>query len=302
MKLSTEAQKHLDNFEEGKNIIDWFAYFSNYVWDELKFAAKEDKSIAKVDERTFTNELVSEIAKLIKKDKIPLPIRLFHSPNERVNGSDLEIIVQIRENENIIFPCQAKRLYVEDAQRDNLKAKYARYDYKTQKGDLIDYAKKIYGFPLYLFYNYTEHKIANNYSYPDKELYGCSLGSAIYLNENPPKTKIFPDFHPPAVPITSIVKFKNILSLNSLWGSVTKHNARLRSNKEIFGDNKWTELNPPLYHRTRFVNHIDFNKILQGRNSAARTNSDHVFSPKYRIVLTATPINRNSRKNNFILQ
>ena len=101
MRISKEAQKYLDAFEKGNDIIDWFAYFSNYVWDKLKFANKEDWSFSKVDERGFTEDLVVGIAELIKLDKIPLPIRLFHSPNEGVNGSDLEIVVQINKDENI---------------------------------------------------------------------------------------------------------------------------------------------------------------------------------------------------------
>jgi hypothetical protein len=297
MRISKEAQKYLDDFEKSKDIIDWFAYFSNYVWDELKFANKEDNSISKVDEREFTNELVREIGKLIKLDKIPLPIRLFHSPNEGVNGSDIEIVVQINENENIIFPCQAKRLYVENAQKDSSKAKYERYDYKTQKNDLITYADKIYGFPLYLFYNYTENEIKPNYIYPDEKLYGCTLGSAIYLKENPPKTKIFSSFHPPAVPITSIVKFKNILSLNSIWGKTQTHNVRVLSDKQIFGDNTWEEFGPPIYHKTRFVTHINLSKVIERENLIEKSNA--TFKPKYRIVLTLKPIEKNCRKNNF---
>lgn len=306
MRISKEAQKYKDDFEKSQDIIDWFAYFSNYVWDKLEFANTQDWSISKVDERAFTNNLVTEIAELIKLDKIPLPIRLFHSPNERVNGSDLEIVVQINKNENIIFPCQAKRLYVENAQKDNLKAKYEKYDYKTQKDDeetqkdkLITYANKIYGFPLYLFYNYTKNKISTNYIYPDEKLYGCTLGSAIYLKENPRETKTFSSFHPPAVPITSIVRFKNILSLNSIWGKTPTHNTKTLSDKQIFGDNTWEEFGPPIYHKTRFVKHIDLSKVTERESIDKKSNLD--FKPKYRIVLTFKPIDRNCRKNNFVL-
>lgn len=306
MKISKEAQKYLEAFEKSKDINDWFAYFSNYVWDKLKFANKEDWSISKVDERGLTNNLVVGIAELIKLDKIPLPIRLFHSPNEGVNGSDLEIVVQINKNENIIFPCQAKRLYIENAQKDNPKAEYKQYNYKTKKDDnktqkekLIDYANKIYGFPLYLFYNYTESKINTNYIYPDEKLYGCTLGSAIYLEENPPKTTMFSSFHPPAVPITSIVKFKNILSLNSIWGKTSNHNAKILTDKQIFGNNTWEEFGPPIYHKARFVTQIDLSKVIERKNLTEKFNV--AFKPKYRIVLTLKPIDRNCRKNNFVI-
>lgn len=289
----------LEKFKESKNIIDWLSYFSAYVWEELKFAFEEDKSISKVDEREFTNEMVRQIAKLIKLDKIPLPIRLFHSPNEGVNGSDLEIILQLNENENIIFPCQAKRLYVENSKGDNIKARYERYDYKTQADDLISYSRKICGFPLFMFYNFTHYEIITNYNYPNKELYGCTIGSAIYLKQNVFEKPTFPNFHPPAVPLVSIAKFKNILSLNTLWGKTTSHNARILSDKEIFGDNRWEEIGPPIYHKTRFVPYIDLNFVLD--NNRLINEIDVPYNPKYRIIIMKNVIDLNCRKNNFIL-
>jgi hypothetical protein len=293
------SKYYLDNFQKSKDIADWFAHFSVDVWDDLEFAAEEDPSISKTDERGFTNRLVQGLAKLIIRDKIPLPIRLFHSPNERVNGDDIEIVVQLEENKNIIFPCQAKRLYVEKARKDNKKAKYEKYNYKTQKDQLIAYAKRIDGFPLYLFYSYTEHQIETNNSYPNKELYGCTLASAIYLKNNEPKSTTFSDLHPPAVPLISIANFRNILSLNNIWGKTTNHNARYFSDKDIFGDNRWSEIGPPLHHKTRYSTHIDLKKVLDKKTNG--DDSEAPFNPRYRIVFTAKKIDLNCRNINFRL-
>jgi len=293
------SKYYLDNFQENQDITDWLAYFSVNVWNDLKFATEEDPSISKTDEREFTNRLVRGIAQLIRTDKIPLPIRLFHSPNENVNGDDIEIVVQLEENKNVIFPCQAKRLYVETAQKDNKKARYKKYNYKTQKDQLINYAEKMGGFPLYLFYNYTEYDIKTNNSYSNKELYGCTLASAIYLKNNEPKPATFPNLHPPAVPLISIANFRNILSLNNIWGKTTNHKARLFSDKEIFGDNRWSEIAPPLHHKTRYSTHINLEKVLNKKTSS--DNLDMPFNPKYRIVFTAKKIDLNCRKINFRL-
>lgn len=293
------SKHYLDNFQENQDIADWFAHFSVDVWDDLKFAAEEDSSTSKTDEREFTNRLVRGLAKLMRTNEIPLRIRLFHSPNERVNGDDIEIVVQLEENKNIIFPCQAKRLYVEKARKDNKKAKYEKYNYKTQKDQLIAYAKRIGGFPLYLFYNYTEHQIEINNSYPNKELSGCTLASAIYLKNNEPGSTTFPDLHPPAVPLISIANFRNILSLNNIWGKTTDHSAMLFSDKEIFGNNIWSEIGPPLHHKTRYSTHIDLKKVLDKKTND--DNLDTPFNPKYRIVFTAKKIDLNCRKINFKL-
>jgi hypothetical protein len=287
---SKKAQEYYKKFEETHDIIHWFASLSAYVWDEMEFARQDPE--VKIDERKFTIDIVTQTMNLIKRDEIPLPIRLFHAHNERENGNDIEIILQLEKDKNVIFPCQAKRLYVENARKDNLKAKYEKLNYKSQKNDLISYAEKIKGFPLYLLYNYSEYKFSTNYVFPDKELYGCTLASALYLNQNPPQSPIVADLHPPAKPLTSIVKFKNILSLNSLWGSIEKHSAILHTDKAIFGDNKWEEYCPPSSHKTRYVS----SKRLEDVLSKSVINIERPFNPKYRIVLTVEKIPLFSRK------
>lgn len=298
MRYSASSKKYLNEFEESKDILHWLSFFSSFVWDELKFASIEDSSVSKIDEREITNRFVRELAKIIKLDQVPLAIRLFHSPRESVNGSDIEIIVQLSKDENLIFPCQAKRLYVERTKNDNLKSKYKKYNYKTQKDDLIEYAERINGFPLYLFYNYTEYPINVNYHYPDKKLYGCTLGSAINLRLKNVTTPTFESFHPPSVPLTSIVSFKSFYSLNNIWGKTDQHHAKLFTDKEVFGDKLWEEIGTPIYHIDRFSKYIDLNRILTVPSAHDYSGR---FSPKFRIVFTAEKINLNCRKNNFSL-
>ena len=100
--------------------------------------------------------------------------------------------MQLKKNENLIFPCQAKKLYVGSV-KNNLKAKYQKLNYEkngSQKKKLIKYAEEIGGFPLYLLYNYSEYNFKKDKDYPHKELYGCSLISAHHLAEYPPKAPI----------------------------------------------------------------------------------------------------------------
>jgi hypothetical protein len=300
--LSKKANTHLSKFYKTKDIIHWFAAFSNHVWDELEFASKFDKSISKTDEREFTNELVRGIAKLIHRDEIPIPVRLFHSPKEGVNGSDLEIILQLGKDKNLIFACQAKRLYVETdaAKKNNLNAKYAQLNYKKglQKKQVIDYAERVNGFPLYLLYNYSEHDFNINSFYPNKELYGCTLINAYNLEENPPESPVVSNLHPPAVPLVSIVKFKNIPTLNMLWGkSSSEHNAQFISDKKIFDDGRWYEIAPPLYPPKRFVSSINMQELLKGNINLNGVSVERPFNPKFRIVFTQDIIE--DRKINF---
>lgn len=299
--ISEKAKNYLNQFYENYDITDWFSMFSIGVWDCLKFYQEEDNPISKVDERELTNNLVRGISMLIKKDEIPIPVRLFHSRNESSNGSDLEIILQIKKDQNIIFPCQAKRLYVEKT-NNNLNAKYEKLNYKNESGNqkqlLIEYAKRVNGFPLYLLYNYSEYDFDTSYIYPEKELYGCTLISAHYLHENPPKSPTVQNLHPPAIPLTSIVKFSNILCLDSLWGKAELgHDAKILSDKKILEDGKWYELGPPSYPPTRFVSSIDLEKILSENSSKTIVNQS--FNPKFRIIFTSEMIDRYSRKINF---
>ena len=159
MFLTSKLQnKYFTTFTRSQNIRDLLAWFSVYVWESLEFATQEPNEISKVDERTITNDLVNCIAKLIKKDEIPLPIRLFHSKNEKTNGSDIEIVVKISKNKNLLFVCQSKRLYVEAAQKDNEKAMYRSMGHGKENFFFLRVAKRI----IAHFYSRHDCKMGNH--------------------------------------------------------------------------------------------------------------------------------------------
>jgi len=291
-RISKKAENYRTQFYENYDITNWFSMFSMYVWERLKFYHEGSKFSSKVDEPLFTHDLIQGISQIIKEDKIPIPVRLFHSRKESANGNDIEIIVQIQKDKNIIFPCQAKRLYVENAN-----ATYKQLNYKEgeQKQKLIKYAKSINGFPLYLLYNYSEHNFDTKYLFSEKELYGCTLLSAQYLDENPNLKLIVSKLHPPAKPLISILKFRDILSLNRVWGVLkSEHGAEPWSDEEILKDDRWNEFGPPSYLPTRFVSSTDWEKVFTKQTSQIVANQ--LFNPKFRIILTHDVIDLNTRK------
>lgn len=291
-RISEKAENYRTQFYENYDITNWFSMFSMYVWERLKFYHDGSKFTTKVDEPLFTHDLIIGISQIIKEDKIPIPVRLFHSRKESANGNDIEIIVQIQKDKNIIFPCQAKRLYVE-----NSNATYKELNYKggEQKQKLIEYAKSINGFPLYLLYNYSEYNFDTKYPFSEKELYGCTLISAQYLDENPTLKPTVSDLHQPAKPLISILKFTSTLSLNRIWGVLkSAHGAESWSNKEILEDDRWNEFGPPSYPPTRFVSSTDWEKAFSKKTP--QTFENQFFNPKFRIIFTHDVIDLNTRK------
>lgn len=304
--ISKLQEHYFTIFKQSQNICDLFAWFSVYVWEQLEFAAEERNDISKVDERTLTNDLVSCIAKLIKKDGIPLPIRLFHSPNEKANGSDLEIVLRVAKDKNIIFACQAKRLYVESNQKNNSNATYTALGHGKENLEpqielLLKYAQINQAFPLYLLYNYTQNEVVIDEDCPKKELYGCTLVSANYLKDEFYKKQDleklrFQDLHPPAESIITLPQIKELKPLIDRWGLDLSHNTIFHSDQKILDKKRWYEMNPPR-DPNRFVHpSIDLKKALSIQNGQ---NLDLSFNPKFRILLTDEPIY--FRKSNFTI-
>lgn len=293
-----KSNKYSLSFTQNQEFSDWLASFSISVWKRLKLLSESNNTIGRCSETTLTENLVYGILQLMREDKIPIPVRLFHSPKEDRYGSDIEIVVQLAKNKNITFACQAKKLNVE-GWKDNLKTRYKAFNHDKgeQKEKLINYAKEIGGFPLYLLYNYSEYEFEHNYS--DTELYGCSLISAIHLKNNPIESEKprFQDLHPTSKPLKTIMELRKIRDLKSFYGSTSTHYANIKTDKDIFGDKEWkdNELGSPAYHRFHSV--YDAKSLLKGTLSHAQEsqNDDLPFSPKFRIVLTADVIDLNSR-------
>lgn len=304
---SKKAHNYTNAFIQQQDFSNWLAAFSIYVWKRLELLSENNNTTSKCSETTLTENLVYGILLLMKDDEIPIPVRLYHSPKEDTYGSDIEIVIQIGKNKNIIFPCQAKKLNVE-SRKNNLIVRYNAFNHNNgeQKDKLINYAKKIKGFPLYLLYNYSEYQFQHNYN--DTELYGCSLISAIHLKDNPPKDKKpkFQDLHPTAQPLKTITQIKRLVQLNQFYGNTSNHSTKIYTDKEILGDSEWkdNELGSPIITRNQAV--YDASKLAkptlanyqEPKNPepiSSNYNLDLPFSPKFRIVLRQEVIDLNTR-------
>jgi hypothetical protein len=230
--------------------------------------------------------------------------RIFHAKDETTNGNDLEIVIPIDESRCIIMPCQAKRLYVEKA-NNNLKAKYTaihhpvnrkKPDEKEQICCLLEYAQKCGGFPLYLFYNYTEFEVDLNEKYLEKELYGCTITSAYHVFEefyDAISKKISPftfqDIHPPAKPLLSLLDKQMLPELRTFLGTSKKFNKlKPYKDKELLEQNWWDEKCPPLsvpIQRRGASQSLD--EIL--KNNYSNITEEYPFNPKYRIMILREP-------------
>ena len=299
--------KYQNEFQKSYELADLLYYISLYSWEEL--ASYSKISTAKVDEREITNKLVRTILEALCVERVQLPIRLFHAKDEKANGNDLEIVVPVGKNENIILPCQAKRLYVEKV-KDNLKSKYTKISHILDEGkltqreqicSLLDYAKNVNGFPLYLFYNFTESNLEKTEKYPFKELYGCSLVNAnlvfdeFYSKENKKLTPFtFQNIHPPAKPLISILDLKKASELKNFFGkSKTFSDVKLHSNADLIKQPWWEERCPPMSVDT---DRKGISMTLEELLGNTKTYDESPFNPKYRIMLLDEPeILRNTK-------
>ncbi|TAE00721.1 MAG: hypothetical protein EAZ97_05115 [Bacteroidetes bacterium] len=283
-------KKYVGLFETSPTLSNYLNWFSVYVWENLCSFAKNSITISKVHEEELTNNLVRDLARTLKNEKIALPIRLFHAKDEKKNGQDIEIIIQIDKDQYVLLACQAKILYVNEL-KNNLKTKYKSLghtvgeDKKIQIDLLVDHAKKEKCLPVYLFYNYTEYPI------PDIKiemyLYGCSLLNALYLKEKctfPELSKqTFQALHPPASPLNHLTKIKDLDTLKTLFGEATMdYSIKSYTLKEIQQKGKWIEIEPPLTESTKRLTGVqDLDKII-----STQKEIQNAFNPAFRIIIT----------------
>jgi hypothetical protein len=274
------------NFVKSQKMSDFFIWFSHEVWESQKFGR-----FAKTHEEELTNLMVRSLMQAIYYGtKQAFPIRIFHAANEKTNGRDLEIIYQLAPNKNIKFYCQAKRLYTDktakiaDAKYEALSHADGTY---SQIESLIAHSKDG-GYPLYLFYNYDEAKTDYNY--------GCTLVSAYYLyklykaGKDLSKLK-FKDLLGIVKPLTSLDEVKDIACVEQ-WEGRDKFKAYVTYFDDKIFDNpkekKWQEF-------------LKLRDVTQGASQAlagflkATEADDRIFSPRYRIVITQTPIKQHQR-------
>ena len=284
---------------QSRNLHDFFENFSHYVWERLKFHA-ENPMLSTLRETTLNENLFDGLIALMDK---PLNLRLFHAKEERVNGNDFEIFVEISPNDFIYFPGQVKKIYL-NGEYEAISHPVGKYDKREQILNLIDYAKGK-GLPIYSFFNYSKDDFNfsdNNYV---KELFGCTVIDAFYIkekyfdaNKNKIKPVYFKNIHPPANPFIAILDLINSRFPNSLKRvfptienlPVIKHYTK----EQLVTNGLWIEINPSKDEKSgMFVGTSQLEELCNAEHKIY--NSD--FLPRYRLLLTIDDIQE--RKLNY---
>lgn len=171
------------------------------TWNRIKFASEVN---LKISETTLTENLLY----LINQHNINSKnnqISIYESTNEKTNGNDLEIYLEISKNKYIFLAIQAKKLYTK-------KYKYESISHKVnniyQINFLLNYAKNQNGLALYLFYNYFP-----NYNHNNKEYFGCTLFEASAIKKT---------YYPLSKTQWTIPSFESLHTYNKLNSYCTK--------------------------------------------------------------------------------
>lgn len=301
MFFSNFISQYLQQFEKTYSLADFLAYTCAYVWDSLEMNSKASKNLSKLNEPSITELWVRCVTGYLLQG-VPLPIRLYHSPDEKSNGDDIEILLEVGRNQFVLFFCQAKRLYIDNELKNLNNAKYDQLGYKNPKQSasqldfLLDYAKRQRGIPLYMLYNYTKQTPDTAFEKP--ELYGCTLLSADYLKKQSATKKLnqlgFQDLHLPGTSLISLSHFTT--NATHFWGGLPTF--RVYDYATALTLKRFFEIAPPLFPpQQNAVHPIDLNRSFA---SMASQESPH-FNPRFKIVFLKQPINEPRNMTNFIL-
>lgn len=271
------------------SLLNWLKLFSLETWDRISFA--RSRVGLKIYETTITQNLLLNITAFAETET--LPIEIFEAISEKSNGNDIEIVIEIEENKYIILPCQAK-IIKKNKKYSSIKHKVGKT--KNQIDLLIQYAQKVKGIPIYLFYNYfdenpylenTEKEIRKRYRSFNYEHYGCSIANAYDIKnkfkrsslEGNIKWKIpsFKDLHPNvAVPLYFIALNYNLDSFKKLFVTASTANQLIKvySRDEIVNTNLWRNL-----HSAPSIGYVTpqrggFNNII----------SSDKYTPGFRVI------------------
>jgi len=242
-------------------LVSLYQEIATNIWNRIPFSYKIGFRYSEV---TITENLLFEIYKF-NINNPSLAVNIFEAKNEKANGNDLELCLEIEPDKYIILVIQAKKLYFSTQ-------KYRSISHKVndeyQINLLEDYAKQEKAIPLYMFYNY-----APSFKNKHKEYYGCSLIFSKYIKDNYyPKSysgrwKIpsFDELHQKhhAIPL-------HALALNGLKIKKTIDNHykeyEFYTKNVLVANDKWIEI----FDKTN----QDYSKYI----------SDE-FEPKYRIII-----------------
>jgi hypothetical protein len=161
-------------FSSNPSICNFMQLLAFKTWMRIKFV--RNRNGLKIHEPTLTQDILFEFTQYSEFYN-QSRIKIFEAINEPLNGNDIELVIQT-ENGFLLAPIQAKILYNTND--------YPAMEHGNQINDLISYANRVGGVPLYLLYNYYNDETftysGNRCGVPfNKTQFGISLISAHYL-------------------------------------------------------------------------------------------------------------------------
>lgn len=234
---------------------------SSSIWDRIPFSYNIGFRYSEV---TITENLLFDIHKF-NVNNPTLKINIYEAKNEKANGNDLELCLEIEPNKYVILVIQAKKLYFTTQ-------KYRSISHKvngTYQIDLLeDYAKRQKAIPLYMLYNY-----APDFKNKNKKYYGCTLAFSqfirehYYLKVSPVRWKIptFDELHQEHYTIPLYALSLNGLKIKKTIDKYCK-DYDIYTKNELIANNRWIE-------------------IFDKNNKDFSTYTSDEFEPKYRVIL-----------------
>ena len=272
-------------------LSNWFKNFSYEAWSRIKLSQKTKR--VKTTETTLTENLVHGFFML--SNQFNLPIQLYEAQNERIFGNDLELAIETK-NGYILLPTQAKII-----------KKKGRYDFIShmvrgifQIELLENYAKKIQGIPLYLFYNYLDgfefiqermelEKVIDF----DISYYGCSLVKAESIQKFREGTEwripTFWDIHPQeGIPMFQILNLigNNLNACPLFQQGINLENYQLKyyTEEEVTNGIDWKNIAP-----RQQMGYIPGSKKQKKKNESYLKLFSPNYQPRFRIVISSNP-------------
>jgi hypothetical protein len=283
-------------------IQDFFGMFSVRTWLHLRLVKE---GAFRLHETSITQNLVKDF--WIESKMYDFPIRIYESTKERVNGNDLEILIETQAG-YIMLPVQVKVL-----KQDERYTGISHVVRGIQQIDLLlDYATKKGGIPAYIFYNYTDDYDFHDYvatRFPTSNVceFGCTIGNAEGIRKsfferggiNQWSIPYFSDIHLPvrfAIPLhwafCKLIDGKNEQVEWFLGKEFKSRFVRRYTGQELANDEFWKELFSP--GKISGISDTPLmgdpmEDVLRERARAARIESEgnpHLFSPQFRVVIS----------------
>lgn len=247
-----------------KKLKALYKRISSSVWDRIHFSYNMG---FKYSEVTITENLLFDMCKF-NIDNPLIAINIFEAKNEKTNGNDLELCLEIEPDKYMIFVIQAKKLYYKEQKYRSLSHKV---NDKYQIDLLENYAKQIKAIPLYMLYNY-----APDCKKKDKKDYGCSLIFSNFIKKNyylkiaSSRWKI-PTFN-------ELHQENNTFPLYLLAMNPLKIKHRIDKNYKIGKDYK-------IYTKNELISNNKWIGIFDKHHKDYLSYSSNEFEPKYRLMI-----------------